>query len=814
MTKTIKLIFGVVIFSFFAAGAVYAFKTFYWGGGTIHQEITASALIPLGVSEKSFKIIDEGNTWQDNPAPTLEEPRGKLFVPSRHFDDNDIKNSFKFVDDRYEYIKKRAVTAYKDEKAYKDVLDAFGELLHTMQDFYAHTNYIELYLKKRRIEPNAVPLVDKGNLPAGLRSGYFYYGTPVSNEVVSSRDESCNMIMQDYPGIPPFLRGEELEKRCNGFAGYINYAIDPPISVLHLDINKDDAKTRAGSTVVPGIGKNIYQYAYNLAVRQTERQWKYLEELIRKTYPQDANKIIQALKTGIISAEGPVCEGIEKPQAELSGLKQKASDMGTNLKILEDSHSKAAKTEVDLLNIIQKLEDLEPRTASLRDYCLKGIQSGWDVQQFKSSLDDTGSRVVELRKNAEVSSVMACELANKARQATDPTKRSNLRYNCGQFAKQARLKAQEARELVEKAKSSLQQIGHFELNQEADELRSSFDTISSRLNDQRIASGDLASLQFNAGLNYSSIDALNQEAQMVYTVISDLIKPCPKDASIQHILNETDKLCNSISEVHKQSKVHFDELEATVKRHPIQLSRAEDIADNISKNMTGCGNITTAASGLKELQAVLSTCEVFEGAALKFATDAERCAASLVEIPHIPEETRPPAIAPSPTEAKPGDWTLKEVKLHKTHYDLYNQETYRSTSDLQQNSASLTTNSWAEGDTYSSVLSFSWVTPPSVLKPGQTFQLTFQGNASGSPQEKCAYGWITYCWVGFDVKIDGKKPAENCRDINVGMTSTKEWFPTKTETATFTVLTNATELAIYVSRGEARAGFVYERKGN
>lgn len=164
--------------------------------------------------------------------------------------------------------------------------------------------------------------------------------------------------------------------------------------------------------------------------------------------------------------------------------------------------------------------------------------------------------------------------------------------------------------------------------------------------------------------------------------------------------------------------------------------------------------------------------------------------------------------------AEVGDWTLKEVKIYKPHYNLYDLPTYRSTSDTQQNSATYTENSWAEGDKYNSTLSFSWNTPPGVLRSGQTFQLTFKGNASGSPQEKCSYGWIKYCWAGFDVTIDGKKPAENCRDINVGMPSTKVWVPTKTETATFTVLTNATELAIYVGRGDSRVDFVYEKKSN
>jgi len=107
--------------------------------------------------------------------------------------------------------------------------------------------------------------------------------------------------MRENSGILPCLKGEEFTKRYNGFAGYINYATDSSISVLHLDINKDDANTPAGSIVVVGTGKTIYQYAYNLAIRETARQWKYLEELIHKTYPQDANKIIYALKTGIIT---------------------------------------------------------------------------------------------------------------------------------------------------------------------------------------------------------------------------------------------------------------------------------------------------------------------------------------------------------------------------------------------------------------------------------------------------------------------------------------------------------------------------------
>lgn len=159
-----------------------------------------------------------------------------------------------------------------------------------------------------------------------------------------------------------------------------------------------------------------------------------------------------------------------------------------------------------------------------------------------------------------------------------------------------------------------------------------------------------------------------------------------------------------------------------------------------------------------------------------------------------------------------GEWMLADVVLHKPNYNLYDQETFRNTVSLQNNSTSYTEKSWAKGDEYSSTINFSWDAPPRVLKSGQTFQLTFKGVAGGSPQEKCAYRRITYCWKGFAVTIDGKVPEGNCRDLHVGMPSSQEWVGSKSETAIFTVLGNAGELAIYVNHGDARADFVYKKK--
>jgi hypothetical protein len=115
---------------------------------------------------------------------------------------------------------------------------AFGGLAHTQQDFYAHSNWVEINTaigQPERLAPPIFPTCDPAAFPPDLHTGFF------------SMDFSS-----DYPlaGCPP--------------AG-------PPPGFIecHSQLNKDGPSTPRGSGPVPGTQWNNYDLAALLATRAT-----------------------------------------------------------------------------------------------------------------------------------------------------------------------------------------------------------------------------------------------------------------------------------------------------------------------------------------------------------------------------------------------------------------------------------------------------------------------------------------------------------------------------------------------------------------
>src|SRR5258706_11294192 len=105
---------------------VYAFDSV--SRNSIHQNITRKA---LGFLVQNFQdeIIDGNSFWFDFR---------NYFHPEVHFDSCNFVESFKYINERYHDVLKLLHNG--DRKAFTE----FGHLLHTVQDFYAHSNRIEL----------------------------------------------------------------------------------------------------------------------------------------------------------------------------------------------------------------------------------------------------------------------------------------------------------------------------------------------------------------------------------------------------------------------------------------------------------------------------------------------------------------------------------------------------------------------------------------------------------------------------------------------------------------------------------------------
>lgn len=88
-------------------------------------------------SSRALQKIIETNVYQDRL-------RGQIGHPEYHFDDNAFEKSYAYMEEQ------RALTISSlmanDPPA---AWSAFGRLSHTAQDFYSHSNYVDLWLSSQ-----------------------------------------------------------------------------------------------------------------------------------------------------------------------------------------------------------------------------------------------------------------------------------------------------------------------------------------------------------------------------------------------------------------------------------------------------------------------------------------------------------------------------------------------------------------------------------------------------------------------------------------------------------------------------------------
>ena len=134
---------------------------------------------------------------------------------------------------------------------------AFGGLLHTQQDLYAHSNWVEDNIAAgdlNRIAPQIFPSCNPFEFPADLHTGFF------------NMDFSQEFPLQGCPpGGPP-----------------------PPFQECHLSLNKDGPDTLRGSQLVPGTNMNMYDLAAQLATTASTNLYSQMRGLVATTNGENA----------------------------------------------------------------------------------------------------------------------------------------------------------------------------------------------------------------------------------------------------------------------------------------------------------------------------------------------------------------------------------------------------------------------------------------------------------------------------------------------------------------------------------------------
>lgn len=157
----------------------------------IHEEMTRESLSEY-FSPRALEIIIAANKKQD-------APRNQVGHDEIHFDNNAIDKGLRYINEQRGYV-----IASLLSPGVLSAWIAFGRLTHTVQDFYAHTNYISLWLDQHPGTPPTPPEVDPVQKSLiqnpGLRSGKIYLPMDALYFVPFLRDLSLKFLPADSHG--------------------------------------------------------------------------------------------------------------------------------------------------------------------------------------------------------------------------------------------------------------------------------------------------------------------------------------------------------------------------------------------------------------------------------------------------------------------------------------------------------------------------------------------------------------------------------------------------------------------------------------
>jgi hypothetical protein len=180
-----------------------------------------------------------------------------------------------------------------------------GFMFHTIQDFYAHSNYVEMALQTGGPPDRIAPMNwESQRRPDNLKTGYFYYDSVANNELTRSRATAIRRLRETYPAAI-FWTDETYARMRSDPASYeqaIVYATSRR-DFLHIEVEKDNASSLQGAVVHPGRGLTLHEIARRVAVKDTQRLWHtFLNEVKR-----DAGDRGGAITAALTGHAGLVC---------------------------------------------------------------------------------------------------------------------------------------------------------------------------------------------------------------------------------------------------------------------------------------------------------------------------------------------------------------------------------------------------------------------------------------------------------------------------------------------------------------------------
>lgn len=267
---------GLLFVLLVLSGAAHAFKSFENVGGAVHAGILRQALGTEVTPEVLGILVDACNTQDYVESHNFGDP-------THHCDNSLFRESRQYMQGQWKQALFFAARCNEELPMRDGALRELGLLLHAAQDFYSHSNYVELQLQDL-VKPDDIQPVEWSRMPAGVRSGYFFYKNPTNSELNRSRAACIEGLLEEFPGLK-FASDREVQLMAGSprtFEGALALATSG-FELLHYDLNKDGPKELQGAVVHPASGLTLHEIARRAAVRETRRVWDELgREIARK----------------------------------------------------------------------------------------------------------------------------------------------------------------------------------------------------------------------------------------------------------------------------------------------------------------------------------------------------------------------------------------------------------------------------------------------------------------------------------------------------------------------------------------------------
>jgi hypothetical protein len=165
-----------------------------------HIEITRKAL-ESHFSNNAMERIIAGNIRQDRVAYML----GHDYI---HFDGSSFNAGFRYIADQ-----EKILLEHLSLKRYDQAQEAFGRIIHSWQDLYSHSNYVQLWQQSHAhqppeaIIPNNPDIINHPNFASGKNYGLieFLAMIPVISSLIIPRmpSDSHAKMNLDSPAAGP-----------------------------------------------------------------------------------------------------------------------------------------------------------------------------------------------------------------------------------------------------------------------------------------------------------------------------------------------------------------------------------------------------------------------------------------------------------------------------------------------------------------------------------------------------------------------------------------------------------------------------------